>query len=298
MAWAEYIATAQKGVDRIDRVAETIGNAFRRIKVASERQVRDGLRGWLDAAPKNPRIKSNAFLTISPTADYQDAYAIIDAGFLPIRAIHEDTNIRTADPDRVTNIHEAKVIMDAESDALIASLGIGTEAFTDKFDALEDDWEWNIVGITLLSRGIKEVVTRSVSSSLPVATMSQEITNWHINDNQFDLSTTSHPRAIVRNNISRAVEYERGEDFDNTKWTILGTSEPSSRVKSFLLWGLFTTHELNRRFKQISKDKMSPSDWRGLGFGYRSNEFYIPVPEEDEEEAEEWSKAKRKEIQE
>ena len=293
MAWTEYIRKAQAGVNHLDKVTEQIGNSFYRIKISVERDVRAGLKAWLANSPKNPREQTNAFITLSEDANYKAAYKIIDDGFAPLRAIKEDEKIYTLNPSKVRNISEAQYIMEDEASAFIELLGINE---TDKFSrggALGDDWGWNIVGVSLLSRSLKEQVTRSVSSSLPIATASKEIDNWDINENQYDLSTTAHPRAIVRNKVAETIATV-SDNFDKVKWTVLiGDKTVSERVKLMLLYGLFTSHELDKWFKEMSAEKKSVSDWRGLGLGYRSNEYYIPIPKEDEDDAEEWSREQR-----
>lgn len=295
MAWASYIKKAQKAVERIDKVTDQIGKSFHRIKVAAERDIRSGLKGWLELSPKNPREKTNAFVTLSGDADYKLAYRIIEDGFAPIRAINDEI-LRTDDPSKVTNIHEAQFIMEDEANEFVETLGLNDlDRFASRAEALGDDWAWNIVGVSLLSRGIKEQMTRAVSSSLPIATISKEIDNWDINENQYELSTTAHPRAIVRNRVAETIA-SVSENFDNVKWTVLSGQTASGRVRDMLLFGLFTSHWLDKRFKDISAGKKSVSDWRGLGLGFRTNEYYIPVPTEDEEEANEWSKQQRKEL--
>lgn len=306
--WGEYIRTAEKHIRKIERLIERLKTGFRSVKIRTEQETRASLRQWLKGAPKKEREAANAFLMISSFTSLIPAFDAIDKAFERIRGlaiVQPVTAPVTQRPEDIQNIYGSQALMREESLIMLDDLDVPAPTQNEQNVVLlgvASDNRLNIIGIiTRDGRRIKEEMQRSVTSELPVASINQEITDWHINPSYYDSSTLAHPRASVRGLIASAAEQATALDllgynkFKDHVWTVLPTSD-SVRVEELLAYNLFTTKELDALFKKESKGKQTNADWRGLGLGFNTNEYYIPLHKEHIGDAEKWSKKQRSKI--
>ncbi len=304
--WDEYIRTAEKSIKGLERLIERLKTGFRAVKVETERETRGALRQWLEGTPKKARESTNAFLMISGLASVQPAFDAIDKAFQKITRMGQTqplTAPTVLPPEEIQNIYGSNALMREETMFMLDDLEVPQPTLEEQnmiLVGVVGDNKLNIGGIiTRDGRRIKEEMQRAVTSEQPVATIDQQITDWQINQSFYDSSTLSHPRASVRGLMSRAAEQATGTGalgyrrMEDQAWTVLPTSD-SVRVLDLLAFRLFTTKELDALMKKHSDGMQINSDWRGLGLGFNTQEYYIPLHKEQEEDAQEWSKAKRK----
>lgn len=310
--WNEYIAGAEKQVDRIERIIDRLNKGFQRTKRESERNVKAGLLSWLSTAPKEDRSRENAFRRIDRSAPIGIAYGAVDRGMAPVADMARPFPIDAGAglrPEQATNAYLATGLMVDESGPFLDTLDLPEPdtSYIEEITALVvADYVFNISGIlTRDGRRIKEEMTRSVSAREPIATISNRIRNYKINESYYGLSTLQHPRAVVRGMIyggaiaaiaSGTIGYDTEPD---SKWTVL-PKEPhhSVQVDDSLSYRIFTAEELDRRAKKrVNQDKPG-GDWKGLGLSFNTDEYYVPLFLEQEEDAKAWSKEKRSKLKE
>ena len=308
----QYIATAEKQIDRIEGIVKRLDKGFQRSKREAERNVKAGLMGWLSTSPTEDRSRENAFKRIDRTASVAIAYSAIDRGMEPVAELARRMPIQAGKgllPEQATNTYLATGLMVEESSELLMELELPEpeESYvTDVAELIVADYAFNISGVlTRDGRRIKEQMTRSVSAREPIATISNRIRNFKINESYYGLSTLQHPRAVVRGMIygGAAVAIASGmlgwRNEPESQWTVLPKEKGySAQVDDSLSYRIFTAAELDRRDKKrVNQDKPG-GDWKGLGLSFNTDEYYLPLWLEHEEDAKEWSKEQRKELKE
>lgn len=308
-AWKPYISKAKSRIERIENTIDRLDKGYQKVKRNAEATVKAGLMGWLSTVPKQERSRGNAFSRIAPNANIRVAYNAIDAGMSNIVGLAQRIPYRAGGnviPEQAQNIYVAAGIMAEEAEELADELELDDEGFDfdDAAEVLLIDNALNISGIiTRDGRRIKEEITRTVSSGEAIATIGNRIKNFAINNSFYRLSTVAHPRAIVRNYTWQATAATVAAGImlwpskDDIRWTVLPNTEGSSRlVDEQLAYRVFTSRELDARYRDMVKADYPGADWKGLGLSYNTNEYYIPIWPEQEDEAEEWSKEQRTRI--
>lgn len=310
LPWREHIAEAQKRISSIERKVADLAIGYNIVKRRTEREVKDGLREWLKTAPR--KRTAGAFARLRSGQSAQPAFAAIDRAMANIGAMTVPAPVFREVVSGFTraekaNIFRAQSIMRKEALSFLDDMDIdriGGSEESEILTGLIEDNKLNIIGIsTRDGRRIKEQIQRAVTSGMPVAEVRRTIGNFAITSSFFALSTLAHPRATPRAYMARGVEdavlneQMDVENFDDQPWTILPKEEGfSQRVDKELAYKILTTIGLDRIFRDLAKNSQMMPDWRGLGLSFNSDEYYIPIREQQMEEAREWSKEKRREI--
>jgi len=308
--WAEYLGVAEKHVAQIEREIDTMRIGYQGVKNITERETRRGLNEWLASAPKQIRVKANAFEMLAGHTPLQPAYDAVDNGFKHIQLLMQPKTLFRPAVENLAkaeqaSIYAAQAVMRREAMDFLHDLDIAEPSMHSQIQAMEgmiEDNRFNIMGImTRDARRIKEEMVRAVTAEEPVATVANAIRNWQINSSYFNSSTLSHPRGAVRALMYKGVEeaVAMGEmgvpEIGKQMWTILPKAVGhSARVDKALSYRLFDTDGLNRYFNAVSKKTAAVSDWKSLGLGFNTDEIYVPVFAEEVAEAKEWSKKKRR----
>lgn len=137
---------------------------------------------------------------------------------------------------------------------------------------------------------MKETLLRGVQGRKERGQVLKEIDDWDINRQLFNLSLLEHPDAVVRDLFASATEAmgsatttkvseiaKRAHVFVGLPPTAAANMTKNSRVAD-LSWRLFSTADVDKKFKALPGKQASPGGRRGLGLGFNTKEWYIPVP--------------------
>lgn len=139
---------------------------------------------------------------------------------------------------------------------------------------------------------MRETWLRGINGKKQTSEVVKELEAWDLNRNLWNLSLLEHPKASVRNMLANASE--RMGSRTTTKISripkrsfIMVAPTPAAEKKmtkssrtASLAWRVFSVEDLDNRWKKLPKGQNSPSSWRGLGLGFNTPEWYIPVPPE------------------
>lgn len=307
--WGEYVRDAEKNIKKVERTVAGLRTGFQRVKREAEREAKSGLKAWLAVTAKLPRSAENAFVRISNSADLRGAFAAVDRAMQKITALQSERPIfgTRGTPQEAQNIFVANAFAREDSVDMMEDLELpvpsqGNQAIL--IGGVITDNRFNIFAIpTRDGRHIKESMTRAVTGEQPLAQVNTTIDNWHINSGFYDLATLSHPRATVRGLMYESARLGVSQGLMGVAslgallWTVLPRERGfSSRVDKELSYRLFTTNELTSKFNAMTKNVNFAPDWKGLGLGFNTDETYVPIFKEQEEDAKAWSKEQRKEI--
>ena len=304
---SEQVRTVERHIKKIERTIAQLRIGFQKVKREVERQAKGGLKAWLTLAPKLPRSAENAFMRISSGTNRQQAFDVIDRAMASILALQAEMPLFgvTGSPSDVNNIFTANAFAREDAVDMIEDLELPVPLVSEQsilIGGVIADNRFNIFAIPARDgRHLKESMTRAVTGEQPIAQINTTINNWHINDGFYDLATLAHPRATVR-----GLMYESAKEgiakallgvasLGALLWTVFPRERGfSSRVDKELSYKIFSTNELTRKFNNMTKQVNFAPDWRGLGLGFNSDELFVPIFKEQEEDAKEWSKEQRK----
>ncbi len=137
---------------------------------------------------------------------------------------------------------------------------------------------------------IKETMLRGVNGRKQRGEVLREIEDFDIDRGLFNLSLLEHPDATVRSIFANASERMAEASTLKTKVTAkrahvfvglppgkAARMTPASRTAD-IAWRVFDQKSINEKFAALPPIQGSKSSWRGLGLGYNTGEFYVPVP--------------------
>ncbi len=172
-----------------------------------------------------------------------------------------------------------------------------------------DDAEMDLLKLEVRSwTRVNENLRRMVNGRLTKAKATGALRRFDVNRNLFNLSLLEHPKAVVRDLFARASERMAqrvtrvAREIPRRAFVFVGAGPAAiqkmtkgSRTARFL-WRLFSVEDLDRRFAKMAGRALATSTWRGLGLGFATPEFYIPVPPEIVSEVEKAMRARRREF--
>lgn len=140
---------------------------------------------------------------------------------------------------------------------------------------------------------MRETLLRGAQGRKTREAVSAEVEAWDLNRNLWNLSLVEHPAAVVQGLLANSAEVmgsrQTTDETTLPKAAFLLAAPtpdavtrmtPSSRTAQ-VAWRLFSAEQLDERFEKINTSRQAPpTSWRGLGLGYNTNEWFLPVPPE------------------
>lgn len=177
---------------------------------------------------------------------------------------------------------ELEPSLDEEVDATLAQLE----------DAKNDLLKLEVRSLTTTS----ENLLRNIGGRTTRETAKADIQTFDLDRNLWNLSLLEHPQGVVRELMANAskkmaarVTTKRSQ-IPLRSMVMAGAGPdavskmtPKSRTAE-VLWRLFSAKELDDRFAKLNRERGTTSTWRGLGLGYNSPDWYIPVSPEIEDD--------------
>lgn len=152
----------------------------------------------------------------------------------------------------------------------------------------------------------RETLLRAVNGKMTRSEAEDAIRTFDLNRNLWNLSLLEHPKAVVRDLLSSASErmasraVRKKSEIPKKALVFVGAGPDAvskmtegSRTAQ-VLWRLFSAEKLSKRFKKLNAGRVTTSSHRGLGQDFGTNEFYVPVAPEIEEEVREELGERRK----
>lgn len=137
---------------------------------------------------------------------------------------------------------------------------------------------------------MRETMLRGVQGRKERGQVLKEIDDFDINRSLFNLSLLEHPDAVVRDLLATASERmgsavtEKISEIPKAAHVFVGLGPdamsktgPAGRTAE-IAFNLFDTKTLNDKYKNAPGRQASPGGWRGLGMGFNTKEWYLPVP--------------------
>ncbi len=137
---------------------------------------------------------------------------------------------------------------------------------------------------------LTETMNRAILGRKERGEVLKEFDDWDINRQLWNLSLLEHPDAVVRQLFANASERMASAtttdvtEIPKVAHLFVGLTPqaeskltPDSRTASFA-FRLFNQEKLTEKYNALPPKQASPSTWRGLGLGFNTREWYIPVP--------------------
>lgn len=139
---------------------------------------------------------------------------------------------------------------------------------------------------------MKETMLRAVNGRKERGQVLKELDDWDMNRQLYNLSLLEHQDATVRQLFANSSE--RMASRSTTKVSEIpkrahvlvalppgpaAKLRPNSRTAD-LVWRVMDTASVKERFKKQPGTQAAQGSWRGLGLGFNTREWYVPVPPE------------------
>ena len=154
----------------------------------------------------------------------------------------------------------------------------------------------------------QETLLRSINGRQTKSEARDAIQTYDIDRNLWNLSRLEHPRGVARDLLANSSERmaarvtTKASEVPRKALAYVGAGKdavskmtPSSRTAE-VLWRLFSADQLDRRFASLNAGRGPNSTWRGLGLGFNSPEFYVPIPPEQEDDIRRGMRARRQDF--
>lgn len=136
----------------------------------------------------------------------------------------------------------------------------------------------------------------------------EDIRAIDLDRNLFNLSLLAHPQGVVRELFANAsqrmaarisdTEEQAGERslfFVGAGPEAVKKMTKGSRAAG-LMFRVFTARELDDRYRKLNAGRSTTSNWRTLGLAHNTNEWYVPIPPELEDEVRQEMRKRRAEF--
>lgn len=170
-----------------------------------------------------------------------------------------------------------------------------------------DDAENDLLKLEVRSfTSVRENLLRAANGRMTRVHAGKAINTFDLNRNLFNLSLLAHPegvaRALMANASDRMAERVTRNVAERPKkaFVVVGAGpnairkmRPNSRTAS-LIWRVWSQADLDRHYADVNTKRTAATSWRGLGYDYNTPEWYVPVPPEHVEQAQQAMRERRR----